>query len=145
ATTTGTVPAALSSRRGGTWPPRLRTRAATRSRHARSASVDLRTVPELMGHKTLAMTLRYAPLAPAPAPRRPAGQPGGDAPRSDTRTDTSEPPAKVAATGGAEVRALPSDSSGGARNRTGDLGIMSRPRPRTPVHSSPLQRKRTGG
>jgi hypothetical protein len=28
------------------------------------AGVDLKTVQELMGHKTIAMTARYAPLAP---------------------------------------------------------------------------------
>ncbi|PYV94691.1 MAG: integrase, partial [Acidobacteria bacterium] len=29
------------------------------------AGVDLRTVQELMGHKTITMTVRYAHLAPA--------------------------------------------------------------------------------
>jgi site-specific recombinase XerD len=29
------------------------------------AGVDLRTVAELMGHKTIQMTMRYAHLAPA--------------------------------------------------------------------------------
>ncbi len=49
------------------------------------AGVDLRTIQELLGHKTLAMTVRYAHLAPAhqlEAVERLTGN------RTDTRTDT---------------------------------------------------------
>jgi site-specific recombinase XerD len=52
------------------------------------AGVDIRTVAELLGHKTLAMTMRYTHLAPdfqrAPVERLE---------RSDTRSDTSAVPA----------------------------------------------------
>ena len=55
------------------------------------AGVDLRTVAELMGHKTIQMTMRYAHLAPAhklAAVERLAGVwKLSDA--TDTRTDTS--------------------------------------------------------
>src|SRR5207302_3181352 len=55
------------------------------------AGVDLRTVQELMGHKTIQMTMRYAHLAPAhklAAVEKLAA--GWQANRpTDTRTDTS--------------------------------------------------------
>ena len=85
------------------------------------AGVDLRTVQELMGHKTLAMTLRYAHLSPAhqlDAVQRLNREPTA----TTTATDTG--PAKVARSGGAEVLTLPGETSGGALDRTGDLGIM---------------------
>ena len=85
------------------------------------AGVDLRTVQELMGHKTLAMTLRYAHLSPAH--QLDAVQRLNRA-ATATATGTNDDDAKAIATAGAEVIDLPSDSSGGARNRTGDLGIM---------------------
>jgi integrase len=56
------------------------------------AGVDLRTVAELMGHKTIQMTMRYARLAPAhklAAVERLAGGWRPEAP-TDTRTDTRE-------------------------------------------------------
>ena len=80
------------------------------------AGVDLRTVQELMGHKTIAMTCRYAHLAPtyqlaaverltdvnrAIASEGPGGLPGGP---TDTRTGTGdfeaipEPPEHAAQT-----------------------------------------------
>ena len=75
-----------------------------------------------MGHKTLAMTLRYSHLSPAhqlDAVQR-LNQP------TATATATDAPPAKQPTADGAEVIELPSESSGGARSRTADLGIMSR-------------------
>src|SRR5439155_9030493 len=85
------------------------------------AGVDLRTVQELMGHKTLAMTLRYSHLSPGhqlDAVQRLNAS--ADASRDDTRTDTSEDARGTAAAGAAEVRELTSDSSGGTRSRTAD-------------------------
>ena len=51
------------------------------------AGVDLRTVAELMGHKTIQMTMRYAHLAPAHKLAAVAGW-QMDRP-TDTKTDTS--------------------------------------------------------
>jgi Phage integrase family len=59
------------------------------------AGVDLRTVQELMGHKTVAMTIRYSHLAPShqrEAIERLVSVPSQRAPKipTDTRTDTSD-------------------------------------------------------
>ena len=57
------------------------------------AGVDLRTVQELMGHKTIQMTVRYAHLAPKhqlAAVQRLCDTGAAQAAASDTRTDTSE-------------------------------------------------------
>jgi site-specific recombinase XerD len=56
------------------------------------AGVDLRTVQELMGHKTIAMTCRYAHLAPShklAAVERLSASAGQLPGPTDTTTDTS--------------------------------------------------------
>jgi site-specific recombinase XerD len=65
------------------------------------AGVDLRTVQQLMGHKTITMTLRYAHLAPehqlgAVQKLCPSSQ--GQAAATDTRTGTAHEAVTVAAT-----------------------------------------------
>jgi site-specific recombinase XerD len=65
------------------------------------AGVDLRTVQQLMGHKTITMTLRYAHLAPehqlgAVQKLCPSSQ--GQAAATDTRTGTAHEAVIVAAT-----------------------------------------------
>ena len=74
-----------------------------------------------MGHKTLAMTLRYSHLSPAhqlDAVQRLNRKP------TDTTTDTPPVVNKTAVAGGAEVVDLPVKENGGAWTRTTDLGIM---------------------
>ncbi len=85
------------------------------------AGVDLRTVQELMGHKTLQMTLRYSHLSPAhqlDAVQR------LNRVATDTATDTTPPAAEPAVGGTAEVLEFPMKENGGAWTRTTDLGIM---------------------
>jgi hypothetical protein len=56
------------------------------------AGVDLRTVQQLMGHKTIQMTVRYAHLAPEhqmAAVERLCSVPGAIEHPTDTRTDTA--------------------------------------------------------
>ncbi len=83
--------------------------------------VDLRTVQELLGHKTLAMTLRYSHLSPAhqlDAVQRLNRK------ATDTTTDTGASEKTRAVAAGAEVLDLPVKENGGAWTRTTDLGIM---------------------
>jgi len=88
------------------------------------AGVDLRTVQELMGHKTLAMTLRYSHLSPGHQLDAVQRLNAAAAPLSDTRSDTDAAASEAVAAVAGEVVELPNDSSGGARSRTADLGIM---------------------
>jgi Phage integrase family len=86
------------------------------------AGVPLRTVQELLGHQSASMTLRYAHLSPEhqlDAVRKLDS--GG---RTATRTATSPQDAKTAARGGGQPVDPASENSGGAWNRTTDLGIM---------------------
>ena len=83
--------------------------------------VDLRTVQELLGHKTLTMTLRYSHLSPAH--QLDAVQRLNRTPTATT-TATDEMAEKRPAADGAEVIDFPGEKSGGAQNRTADLGIM---------------------
>ena len=65
------------------------------------AGVDLRTVQELMGHKTIQMTVRYAHLAPKhqlAAVQRLCDTDAVQKAPSDTRTDTGVSSAPIEAT-----------------------------------------------
>jgi hypothetical protein len=92
------------------------------------AGVDLRTVQELLGNKTLVMTLRYAHLSPAhrlDAVQRLNRADSVDA--SSTTSSTSDRTrSRAVRTGGVDLLDGSDESgSGGALDRTGDLGIMS--------------------
>jgi site-specific recombinase XerD len=79
--------------------------------------VDLRTVQELMGHKTQAMTLRYSHLSPEhqlDAVQR------LNRPASATATATEAQTAKVASEAGGKVVDLPTDSNEPCWDRTSD-------------------------
>jgi hypothetical protein len=84
--------------------------------------VDLRTVQELMGHKTTAMTLRYSHLSPAhqlEAVQRLNRKP------TDTATDTNPEGNKTLVGIGAEVIKFTEKQEAGARIRTADLLITN--------------------
>jgi hypothetical protein len=66
------------------------------------AGVDIRTVAELMGHKTIQMTMRYAHLAPKhqlAAVQRLCDTEAVQKAPSDTRTDTSGSVSTTGSTG----------------------------------------------
>ena len=85
------------------------------------AGVDVRTVQELMGHKTLAMTMRYSHLSPAhklAAVQRLTNLRSEDP--TGTAAGTDNEPEKVAVESGAEVVELPAKSSEPYWDRTSD-------------------------
>ena len=83
--------------------------------------VDLTTVKELMGHKTIAMTLRYAHLSPA---HRLDAVQRLSRPTNDTATSTKAGPAAAVNQSASEVRELPAETSGRCRDRTGDPRLV---------------------
>ena len=84
------------------------------------AGVDLRTVQELMGHKTITMTLRYSHLSPAhklaAVERLTTNRPG-------TTTGTEGGEEKPAANAPSQVSTAWTDSRAGDRGRTGDVQL----------------------
>ena len=90
--------------------------------------VDLPTLQEIMSHKTIAMTLRYAPLS---QPHRLDAVQRLNRPRTGTTTGTT-PSTKRASTGGArEVPEPQGKTSAPAPTRTGDLQVRSSQKVRT--------------
>ena len=84
--------------------------------------VDLRTVQELLGHKTVAMTQRYSHLSPEhqlDAVQRLNRKP------TDTTTDTGSEQPKTAVAPGAEVVDFSEKQSAPCLIRTGDLLVRS--------------------
>jgi len=84
------------------------------------AGVDLRTVQELMGHKTIAMTVRYSHLSPAhqlDAVQR------LNRPATGTTTGTGEPAVEQAPKVVTQVLDGSAVSRAGDRGRTGDVQL----------------------
>jgi integrase len=87
------------------------------------AGADIRTVQELMGHKTISMTLRYSHLSPEhqlAAVQRLNRKP------TDTTTDTAKRDEKAAVAVGAEVTVAKEEKSAPWVIRTPDLLIRRR-------------------
>ncbi len=85
------------------------------------AGVDLRTVQELMGHRAIAMTLRYSHLSPAhklEAVQRLTRT------RTATATATDAEPEKAAQQGGGELVELPAENDGRCWDRTSDPRLV---------------------
>jgi len=80
------------------------------------AGGDLRTVQELMGHKTITMTLRYSHLSPA---HKLAAVQRLARPANRHQTTAEKPPAKAPS----QVSTAPADSRAGDRGRTGDVEL----------------------
>jgi integrase len=109
--------------------------------------VDLRTVQELMGHKTMAMTLRYSHLSRGH--QLDAVQRLNQAPRNADQTATATAidaePAKVSAGGSAEIvegpwpsqRARPDSNGGPAGSKPTDRAHCKAPCPKNPCASWP--------
>ena len=84
------------------------------------AGGDLRTMQELMGHKTITMTLRYSHLSPAhklAAVQRLARPATGTT--TGTETTAKKPPAEAPS----QISTAPADSRAGDRGRTGDVEL----------------------
>jgi hypothetical protein len=83
------------------------------------AGVDIRTAQELMGHQTLAMTMRYTHLSPGHG--LDAVQRLNPAPTATAAATEPEPaPAKIAAEAGAQVVEPPAERSEPCWDRTSD-------------------------
>ena len=85
------------------------------------AGVDLRTVQELMGHETIAMTLRYSHLSPAHKLEAVQRLARG---RTATATATAPEPAKAAQEAGGQVVDLPRENDGRCWDRTSDPRLV---------------------
>jgi len=87
------------------------------------AGVDLRTVQELMGHKTITMTLRYSHLSPAH--QLDAVQKLNRPKKTGTTTGTKPEPASEAKPTRSQTRRTSGKTKAGARIRTADLLITN--------------------